>query len=864
MALTLEDLWKEAEFKPNEQQAAAIRHLDGPLFLAAGPGSGKTRVLLWRALNLIVFHDVPPAEIFLATFTEKAAHQLREGIRWLLGMAANHTNRAYDLSQMYVGTAHSLCRKLILDRRFAPDGRRWRAPVLMDELGQYFYLSRGRNWNELTRTAGFDGEEVEAEINLLFAGHASPSRHRAVVNVMALFNRLSEECIDIEQALQRTDDETLEKLLRMYSAYRQSLAPENGPARTDFALLQQAALDVLHSAPQPGSVFRHVIIDEYQDTNTIQERLYFKLAEGHRNICVVGDDDQALYRFRGATVENFVEFPGRCVTYLKLGNPSVQRITLSTNYRSLKSIVDFYSDFITRCDWTHESDPLKQYRVHDKKIRAHRQDPIPAVVASTPGHPEDVCREVAGLVKRLLDEGKVEDPNQIAFLFPSLKSTQVERMRKALEVHGLQVYAPRAGRFLEVPEAVDMFGVFSRIFGRPKREDFPGSDYREFHDWLDRIRDRGRELADHDPHLKTYIKDRQREIQQVEKDYHALMRVAQSHGWDLSQPYAIDRMKRALHDAPGLSQRARRSIASARFERSAKRREAQGDPYDLRYIILRATSLDWSVLELFYQVCGFDHFRRMFSLAENGKDEGPICNLSLISQYLARFMDEYVQVLSAEVMEGDRFRRLFFGRFLYALFRLGESEYEDSEDPFPRGRIPFLTIHQAKGLEFPVVVLGNPRKRNRGPQRVEELVRPLIDRGGEPLGRLAEFDIMRLFYVALSRAQNLLIIPHWKAQGNWVSPPFREMLERDEIPRIPNFDLGEIPRAELRDRDLPKNYSFTGDYLIYLRCPREYMIFRKYGFAPSTTQTYAFGRLVHETLEDLHQFLIARREETAQ
>jgi len=81
---TIDDLWKKADFKPNENQKAAILHTNGPLYLPAGPGSGKTRVLLWRTLNLIVFHDIPPEEIYLSTFTEKAAHQLKEGLRSLL------------------------------------------------------------------------------------------------------------------------------------------------------------------------------------------------------------------------------------------------------------------------------------------------------------------------------------------------------------------------------------------------------------------------------------------------------------------------------------------------------------------------------------------------------------------------------------------------------------------------------------------------------------------------------------------------------------------------------------------------------------------------------------------------------------
>ena len=141
--IPLETLWLEAGFEPNPEQEQAIRHIHGPLFITAGPGSGKTRVLLWRALNLIVYHGIDPDQIFLSTFTEKAARQLRDGLRLLLARATNHSGVQFDTSRMYVGTAHSLCRRLILDRRFSPGRHRQRAPVLLDELGQYFLSLAG-------------------------------------------------------------------------------------------------------------------------------------------------------------------------------------------------------------------------------------------------------------------------------------------------------------------------------------------------------------------------------------------------------------------------------------------------------------------------------------------------------------------------------------------------------------------------------------------------------------------------------------------------------------------------------------------------------------------------------------------------
>ncbi len=858
--LTIERLWTEAGFAPNPAQRDAILHVDGPLYLPAGPGSGKTRVLLWRALNLIVFHDVPADAIYLSTFTEKAARQLKEGLRGLLGLASNLTERPYDISQMYVGTVHSLCQRLILDRRFYTERQRGRPPVLVDELGQYFHLYRPSRWEAFVQAAGFDGDAVR-DINALFDEHQhSGSRHYAVTQTLAFFNRLSEECLASDRVISSATDPTLTGLARMYAAYLDSLRPAGQPASTDFALLQQEALRVLDEQDGAAPVFRHVIVDEYQDTNTVQERLFFRLAAGSRNLCVVGDDDQALYRFRGATVENFVQFPRRCAEAF---GAAPTTIPLDTNYRSRRRIVDFYTDFVGQCDWRNPAGG--HFRVTSKQIRAANPDAGVAVVASTWAEPNDVAAEIAGLVKRLLDAGKVENANQIAFLFPSLKSPMVGRMKDALEAPGigLRVYAPRAGTFLEVPESVALFGLFLRVFGRPARGDFRGEEYENYHLWLDRTEAEGERLCREDRRLDAYVRDRQTEIAQAVTDYQALVQVAERQNLPLDQFYEPRRMKRSLYDTSRLSETARRKLGSPYFEKVIERRIADGRPFSLSYILSSMTALDWGVLDLFYRLCGFEAFRAMLDLAEcggaYGEDEGPICNLGLISQYLARFMDEYGAIITAPLLQDDGMVRILFSAYLFALYRRGESEYEDAEDPFPKGRIPFLTIHQAKGLEFPVVVLGNARKdTHKGPQPVECLVHPLLDREGEPLERMAEFDAMRLFYVALSRAKNLLVIAHPRGRGQWVNPPFQALLD-DRFPRIPQLDVASLPVARLEEADIPRSYSYTGDYLFYRRCPRQYMVFRKYGFVPSRSQTMMFGSLVHRTLDDLHQLLISRR-----
>ncbi len=333
---TIEDIWKDVGFVPTPDQIKAIKHFDGPLYITAGPGSGKTRVLLWRAVNLIVFHDIQPNEILLTTFTEKAAHQLKDGLQSYLGMASNYTGKQYDIASMYIGTVHSICQKLLGDRRFSKNRERRNPVKLMDQLEQYFFLKRGKIWNRLLAA----GEIDEIEINAYFQKKKPefPNRYKAITDCQSLFNRFSEERLNIEEAIKSVEEgDTLFALLLMYKEYLKCLSDATDTELCDLSLIQEKALSIVEQYDEAKIVFKHIIVDEYQDTNFIQEQLYFKLS-GNKHICVVGDDDQALYRFRGSTGENFVEFPERVQHYL---NTKTTKIALSTNYRSRKEIVDF-------------------------------------------------------------------------------------------------------------------------------------------------------------------------------------------------------------------------------------------------------------------------------------------------------------------------------------------------------------------------------------------------------------------------------------------------------------------------------------------------------------------------------------------
>jgi DNA helicase-2/ATP-dependent DNA helicase PcrA len=195
----------------------------------------------------------------------------------------------------------------------------------------------------------------------------------------------------------------------------------------------------------------------------------------------------------------------------------------------------------------------------------------------------------------------------------------------------------------------------------------------------------------------------------IAKDYEILLKIANKAKLEIKDAFKYS-MIRTFAEASWFVCKRKEKLSNKFFTDIVRKREIRRQSISpLSTLLNRSTSIDWSVLDLFYQLNGFRHFRDMYALAQKGIDEGPICNLGLITQYLSRFMEEYSSVITGSYLSDDKFSHSLFSSYTYALYRLGEAEYEDADDPFPKGRISFLTIHQSKGLEFPVVVLGSSR-----------------------------------------------------------------------------------------------------------------------------------------------------------
>ncbi|HDR4593969.1 TPA: UvrD-helicase domain-containing protein [Bacillus cereus] len=845
--MNIEKIYEVIDFKPNDEQIAAIEHKGGPLKVIAGPGSGKTRVNALKAVKLIVCEEVSPDKIFLGTFSNKAAKELEFALNGYLTSISMHTGKKYDITDMYLGTIHSQCTKILMDRRFSKSRFRKKIPILLDDTKQYFFVK-----NNLRLYMNFSGQSLDQlKTNIeLFLRKRINNRHDVTRGLIGIFNRFSEECIDLFD-FPNNSNPLYNYFYLLYEEYKKQLESQNF---IDLSLLQRITYDFICENSNAQGVFEHLLIDEYQDTNIIQERLFFSLANYHQNICVVGDDDQALYRFRGGDIGCFINFPNKVKDYF---DRETDLLALESNYRSRGEIVNFYRRYIDSVNWRKE-DADGEYRIQNKTVRAKRseqEEDLPSVIKTSEGTYEAIAFETASFINELIESNKVDQLSDIAFLYPSLKSKSAQLMREALMANGIEVYAPRAGRFLDSHEAKLSLGLIAKVIGLPVLSDEFGGRYNEFVKWFNECDSLAEEILESDSHLRYFIEQKRMEIVRSTTDYMLIKDMSEKSGWDLDRNYNYLELTDRFLSVKGISGELKYALKNNKWLKNSK--------YNLGYIISRFTSLDWSLLDLFYQLIGFEEFNDIFREAEMGENDEPLMNLAKVTHYLSQFMDNNKTILSGRDFIDAYISNNFFVNFLYSLYLLEEPEVELKEGLFPKNKVLFLTIHQSKGLEFPIVILGNMGRRQRPIGMLEEMIRDITQKDGEPLDRIHEFDTTRMFYVALSRAENLLILTNPKGRGIAVHDPFKALVrENNDLPQILDFDINMLSKTKSRQKNIPRVYSYTSDYLLYKQCPRYFMLYREYGFVPSRSQTILFGSVVHRTVEDLHNYLIAKNEGT--
>jgi DNA helicase-2/ATP-dependent DNA helicase PcrA len=285
----------------NPEQLEATEHFEGPLLVLAGAGSGKTRVLTARVCHLIREHGVPPDRILAVTFTNKAAGEMRHRIARLLGS---------EPSGMWVGTFHAIGARLL--RRHA-DRIGWDRTFTIFDAEQSLRLVK-----RVQESVGLDPKRWNPK-----ALRAEMSNAKNQLVDARTFSKENEGSFDM----------LLRAVAKVYPAYDASLREQNA---FDFDDLLKRPVELLEEHPhlldRYSDRFAFILVDEYQDTNRAQFRFLELLADRHRNLMVVGDDDQSIYGWRGADIRNILDFEA---TF-----PGSRVVRLERNYRSTSRILD--------------------------------------------------------------------------------------------------------------------------------------------------------------------------------------------------------------------------------------------------------------------------------------------------------------------------------------------------------------------------------------------------------------------------------------------------------------------------------------------------------------------------------------------
>src|SRR5688572_26615277 len=289
----------------NPEQQEAVLHTEGPLLILAGAGSGKTRVIAHRIAHIVSSGMAASDRLLAVTFTNKAAEEMRTRVEALLGV---------DCRQMWISTFHALCARLL--RREAPHIGLSRDFVIYDSTDQLSVVKQA------LKQFGMDDSTLAPRLALSRISHAK-NRMEGPETFASNWNPREQQ------------------IGKLYAAYVQALRDANA---LDFDDLLLRTVELFEKSDQArerySTKFRYLMVDEYQDTNRPQYLLVKCLAAKHRNICVVGDPDQSIYKWRGADLKNILDF--------EHDFPETVTVRLERNYRSTQVILDAASAVISQ------------------------------------------------------------------------------------------------------------------------------------------------------------------------------------------------------------------------------------------------------------------------------------------------------------------------------------------------------------------------------------------------------------------------------------------------------------------------------------------------------------------------------------
>ncbi|MFC4057875.1 DNA helicase PcrA [Planomonospora corallina] len=667
----------------NPQQREAVVHHGSPLLIVAGAGSGKTRVLTHRVAYLLAERGVQPQEILAITFTNKAAKEMKERVDRLVGPRS---------AAMWVMTFHSACVRIL--RR---EARRLGFPSGFSIYDQA----------DAQRLMAMVCREMELD----------PKRYPPR-SFSAQVSNFKNELVDYETAAAQAATHLERTLAEAYKNYQQRLTEAGA---MDFDDLIMTTVTLLQLFPDVAEHYRrrwrHVMVDEYQDTNHAQYMLIRELVgfpelrtadgelvrEGSSGIdpaelCVVGDADQSIYAFRGATIRNILEF--------ERDYPDAKTILLEQNYRSTQTILSAANAVISR----NES--------RKPKNLWSDQGPGPKIVGYVADDEHDEAMFVAQEVDRLTDtEGVV--PGQVAVFYRTNAASRV--FEETFIRTGLPYKVVGGVRFYERKEVRDLL-AYLRVLANP-------GDVVSLRRILN-VPKRG-------------IGDR---AEAMVEAFAARERI----------PFA-EALRRA-DEAPGMATRSIKAVKEfvALLDELAAKAES-APPSALAQEVLESTG-----------------YRAELENSEDPQDAGRLENLEELISVASEFEEADAEGGAGKLVE-----------FLEQVSLVADAD-QIPEAEGGQGVVTLMTLHTAKGLEFPVVFLTG----------LEDGVFPHMRSLGEPKELEEE---RRLAYVGITRAQQRLYLSRAAVRSSWGSPSFNP---------VSRF-VAEIPQDLLEWRTDPKKNAWT-------------------------------------------------------
>lgn len=736
--VSIEDFYRSLKtFRPlpdDNQRDAVEKPVDAGLFIVAGPGSGKTTCLTLRILKLVLVDGVPPRGILATTFTVKAAQELRSRVlgwgfqiidKLKADVSISKPIKArledVDINQVWTGTLDSLCEQLLRDHR-APGTQ---PPVLADEyVSKTLLLRHGLFNGRRDQDPDLDAYllQLHSETGNRFGYHVGAK----VGLLKSIWDRRYMDQIDWPAYIKKGPKAYAAGRLVLDAALSDYGTELASRGLVDFALLENEVLERLRKGQLDEFTqdLNVVLVDEYQDTNLLQEQIYFELAAACKGaLCVVGDDDQSLYRFRGATVGLFSNFIDR---YKKRFKRTPDDIYLSVNYRSTKSIVYAVNDY------ANVDTGYQVVRVADKpkltpKPKAIQGRPILGMFRNTP---DDLAQDLADFIHAVFRRKGFSAPG-VDLIVRNPEKGDVGDC--ALLCSSPAEYSagnnPRLPLLLRsvLAAKTPVIEVFN-----PRGQDLAGIDVvSRFGGLLAECIDPGAAVQ------------------------------ATTSGLSQDTINALNGWRQAAVDFVGGAGAPKGLLdyAEGWLDRNPKR-----------------FGFEWprsvSVIELIY---GLVHY-----LPELHNDPEGQIYLEVFTRQLGaceqvgKFKGRLVQDSSNLDLSNASTKELlrdFLGPIASGLIQIDEELIE----AFPRSRLSILSVHQAKGLEFPITIVdvgsdfktkhhAHAFKRHPGgggpPHRMENEFRAFSPLGKEPRKQIdrAFDDLFRQFFVAFSRPQEVLLL----------------------------------------------------------------------------------------------------------